>query len=113
MPSYHRHIMEAIHGPWPCEAKIDEARLVGMKCEPIPRKPLVQNTQNPLASRKYANAITASSANRTRVLLPSRRGRTSFSNHSSGRYTRAHDDAPANERAAEVVIKNANAMRPL
>ena len=48
LPSYHRHIMEAIHGPWPCEAKIDEARLVGMKCEPIPRKPLVQNTQNPL-----------------------------------------------------------------
>ena len=29
------------------EAKIDEARLVGMKCEPIPRKPLVQDTQNP------------------------------------------------------------------
>ena len=30
------------------EAKIDEARLVGMKCEPIPRKPLAQNTQYPL-----------------------------------------------------------------
>jgi hypothetical protein len=30
------------------EAKIDEARVVGMKCEPIPRKPLAQNTQYPL-----------------------------------------------------------------
>ena len=27
------------------EAKIDEVRIVGMKCEPIPRKPLAQNTQ--------------------------------------------------------------------
>ena len=71
------------------EAKIDEARLVGMKCEPIPRKPLVQNTQNPLGVAEVrANAITASSANRTRVLLPSRRGRTSFSNHSSSTWCR-------------------------
>jgi hypothetical protein len=36
-----------------CEATVDgagggEARLVGMKCEPIPRKPLAQNTQYPL-----------------------------------------------------------------
>ena len=41
-----------------------------------------------MASRKSANAITASSANRTRVLLPLRRGFTSFSNHSSSTWCR-------------------------
>ena len=40
------------------------------------------------ASRKSSNAITASSAYRTRVLLPLRRGFTSFSNHSSNTWCR-------------------------
>src|SRR5215831_17900937 len=49
---------------------------------------LPKTSRTRLASWKSANAITASSANRTRVLFPLRRGCTSFSNHSSSTWCR-------------------------
>jgi hypothetical protein len=54
-----------------------------MERELVPRKSLAQYIQNPLGILKSANAITASSAKRTRVLFPLSRGFTSFTNHSS------------------------------
>src|SRR5258707_11348981 len=33
---------------WSVVAEIDEARLVGMECEPIPCKPLAQDAEDPL-----------------------------------------------------------------
>src|SRR6516165_4712815 len=36
---------------WPVFAEINEARLVGMECESIPCKSLIQNAEDPLGSR--------------------------------------------------------------
>ena len=80
--------LRMVRAVWSVVAEIDEARLVGMECESIPYKALAQTPRTRLASRKSSNAITASSAKRTRVHLPLRRGRTSDSNHSSSTWCR-------------------------
>ena len=38
---------------WSVVAEIDEARLVGMECEPIPCKTLTQNTKDPLGIEEF------------------------------------------------------------
>src|SRR4051812_14854113 len=71
-----------VRGPLrPFEAEVDEARLVGMEGDRARRLPSTAKTR--LASRKFSNAITRSSAYRTRMARPFRRGLTSRSNHSS------------------------------
>src|SRR6516165_4413503 len=55
--------------------------LSGWSVSPYRASRLPSTPRTRLASRKSSNAITASSAKRTRVHLPLRRGRTSPSNH--------------------------------
>src|SRR3954447_24423641 len=70
-----------VRGPlWPFEAKVDEARLVGMEGESIPGQTLAQHRQDPFGIEEV---LTRSSAYRTRMARPFRRGLTSRSNHSS------------------------------
>ena len=69
-------------------AEVDEARLVGMQREPKPSKAFLQHFQHRCASWRVSKVITKSSANRTRVAVPIRRGRTSFSNQASSRWCR-------------------------
>ena|SRR5450631_1848639 len=73
---------------WSVVAKINEARLVGWSVSPYRARRLPNTPRTRLASRNSSNAITASSANRTRVHLPLSRGRTSSSNHSSSTWCR-------------------------
>ena len=69
-------------------AEVDEARLVGVKRQPMPFKTLVQYRQDAFGIDNVIDAITASSANWTRVLAPLRRGLTSLSNHLSNTWCR-------------------------
>src|SRR5271157_6426303 len=62
--------------------------LSGWSDSPYRAKRLPKTPRTRLASRKSSNAITASSAKRTRVHPPLRRGRTSVSNHSSSTWCR-------------------------
>src|ERR1035437_460650 len=62
--------------------------LSGWSVSPYRASRLPRTPRTRLASRKSSNAITASSAKRTRVHLPLRRGRTSISNHSSSTWCR-------------------------
>src|SRR5262245_30063839 len=100
LPRLSPHVAEAEEGErcpirvqvvlaiWSVAAEIDEARLSGCSVSSYRARRLPKTSRTRLASWKSANAITASSANRTRVLFPFRRGFTSFSNHSSSTWCR-------------------------
>jgi hypothetical protein len=71
------------YAPRPMKAKVDEVRLGGVKRQPVPSTSMTR-----LASSRFSNAITLSSAYRTRMLFPLRRTRTSRLNHSSSTWCR-------------------------
>ena len=60
----------------------------GCSVRPYRARRLPRTARTRLAPRKSSNAITRSSAYRTRVHLPLSRGRTSASNHSSSTWCR-------------------------